>query len=111
MCLAPSCNPRGTHMAQATLTHNGYQKHPTNTRIYVAKAHGTTWHIRKHGHGRKRTRNGNLSESTTRFVATQQTFRGGVIARPSLHEVIAALRITEQMEAAANVLGLSIHNN
>jgi hypothetical protein len=69
-----------------------YAKHPTNTRIYVTHALSSKWHIHKAGHGHTVTHTGKLGKRTTRFVATEQTPRGRVVAAPTLHEVIALLQ-------------------
>ncbi len=85
---------------QATLLLNGFQKHKTNTRIYVAKALNTTWHIRKEGRGSRRTHTHTLTKSTTRFVATEQASRPRVLSKPTLHELIAALKAAELLQHA-----------
>ncbi len=88
----------------ASLAIDGYAKHPTNHRIYVCHALGAIWHITKRGHGHTRTHTGKLGKRTTRFVATERTFRGRVIARTTLHELVAALQAAEQLQAAQQAL-------
>jgi hypothetical protein len=72
-----------------------YAKHPTNTRIYVTHALSSKWHIHKAGHGQRQTLTGKLGKRTTRFVATEQTPRGRVVAASTLHEVIAKLQFKQ----------------
>lgn len=91
-------------MSQANFQADGYQKHATNTRIYVMYALGSKWHIIKHGHGRKRTLTGKLGKSTKRFVAFEQITRGRVLAHNTLHELVNALQAAHQMQAAQQAL-------
>ena len=88
----------------ATLKTDGYAKHPTNHKVYVCHAMGSTWHISKRGHGHTRTHTGKLGKRTTRFVATERTPRGRVLSKPTLHELIAALQAAEQLQAAQQAL-------
>lgn len=91
-------------MASATHAANGFQKHPTNTRVYTINALGSKWHIRKEGHGHTVTHTGKLGRRTTRFVATEQIAKGRVVSRPTLHELIGLLQATEQMQHAQQQL-------
>jgi hypothetical protein len=86
-------------MSHATHAANGYQKHTTNTRVYVMHALGSKWHIVKKGHGHKRTVTGKLGKCTTRFVATEQVARGRILAKDTLHELVAALKAHEHQNA------------
>jgi molybdopterin-guanine dinucleotide biosynthesis protein len=95
---------------QATLQANSYAKHHKNTRVYVVKALASTFHVRKEGRGRRCIKNGpakgTLTVSKTRFVATEQTARGRIVAAPSLHELLAKLNVGEQLMVARSSLGI-----
>jgi hypothetical protein len=81
----------------ATFATHGYQKHPTNTRVIIARVGAIDWHIvRADKPGPSPLRRGATQRKPRgprHYVATQRVYggRGQVVAAPTIHELVYKL--------------------